>query len=305
MKKTFLADLSLLLVALCWGATFVMVQKAVSILDPITFNAIRFTLAFAFLILWLFLFERKLLRTLNWKLCLSGMMMGLWLFIGYAFQTIGLLYTTSANAGFITGLSVVLVPLFAALFLKHKPSINSIIGVFIATFGLHFLTMKNSTQLNTGDGLVFFCAISFAIQIILTSKYSKHYSTLLLTIIQIGTAALFSSFYALLFEDWHQIFRKNVIFDKSVIVALFITAIFATALAFIAQTNFQKFTTPTRVALIFSMEPVFAAITAYFWNDEQLSSSAFIGCLFIFTGMIFSELPIKKTFLSVKKGKAV
>jgi drug/metabolite transporter (DMT)-like permease len=94
----------------------------------------------------------------------------------------------------------------------------------------------------------------------------------------------------------------NVLSTPSVILALLITSIFATALAFFAQTRFQKYTTPTRVALIFAMEPVFAAIAGYFWAEERLSISAIIGCLFIFLGMVFAELPSDR-FLPFRKNK--
>jgi drug/metabolite transporter (DMT)-like permease len=104
------------------------------------------------------------------------------------------------------------------------------------------------------------------------------------------------------FEDWKKSLNPEILFTKDVIIALIITSVFATAAAFFIQTNFQKYTTSTRVALIFSMEPVFAAIAGYLWAGERLSSSALIGCVLIFAGMIFAELPAKKlSFFSKRK----
>lgn len=304
MNKTIFADISLLLVALVWGATFVMVQNAISFLEPFSFNGVRFFIAAILLGAWLGIFERKQLNQFNRHLFLSGIIMGLWLFIGYAAQTIGLLFTTSSKAGFITGLCVVLVPLFSIFFLKQKPGIGAIIGVIIATAGLYLLTMTNSTSLNIGDGLVFLCAIAFAMQIIITGKYSSSYPSLLLTVVQISTVSVLSTVSALIFEDWQQAFQPEILLNRNVLSALIITAVFATALAFLAQTAFQKYTTATRVALIFAMEPVFAAVTAYYWADERLTISAVFGCLFIFTGMILAEAPIKKLMIFYKKKQA-
>jgi drug/metabolite transporter (DMT)-like permease len=303
MRKPILADISLLFVTFIWGTTFVLVQNAISLLEPFSFNGIRFLTAAVMLLLWQFLFERKQFALLNLKLLASGVFIGFWLFLGYATQTIGLLYTTTSKAGFITGLSVIFVPLFSMFLLKQFPSRNAVVGVSIATIGLFLLTMTDVSSLNSGDGLVFICAISFALQIIFTGKFSSKYPTLLLTVIQISTVAVLSILSAFIFEDWKKSFNPEILLSQDVIVALIITSVLATALAFLIQTNFQKYTTATRVALIFAMEPVFAAIAGFYWADERLSVSALFGCLLIFAGMIFAELPANK-FPLLRKNKS-
>ncbi|WP_040208439.1 DMT family transporter [Neobacillus jeddahensis] len=304
MKRPMFADLSLLLVTLIWGTTFVLVQNAIDFLPPFAFNGIRFAIAAGLLFLCLLIFNRQQLKHLNLKFLLSGVFIGFWLFLGYVTQTIGLLYTTTSKAGFITGLSVVLVPLFSMILLKQFPSKNAVVGVLTATIGLFLLTLTDVTVLNVGDGYVFICAISFAMHIILTGKFSNKYPTLLLTVIQISTVALFSLFSSLLFEDWRKSITKDVLFSTDVIIALLITSVFATAIAFFIQTNFQKYTSATRVALIFTMEPVFAAATGYFWAQERLSISALFGCVLIFIGMIFAEMPANK-LLILRKNKGL
>ncbi|MEK3990922.1 DMT family transporter [Robertmurraya sp. FSL R5-0851] len=294
MKKSLFADISLLLVALVWGSTFVLVQNAIASLPPNAFNSIRFFIAALILGGWLLIFERKQLVQLNRSILTSGILLGGWLFAGYAFQTVGLLYTSSSKAGFITGLSVVLVPLFSLFLLKQRPTRNALIGVGIATIGLYLLTLTDITALNRGDAFVLACAIGFAMHIIFTGRYSEKFPTLLLTVIQIFTVSVLSGLLALFTEDYSLAFRLDILGQQDVLIALLITSIFATAIAFFAQTSFQKYTTPTRVALIFAMEPVFAAITAYVWADERLTSHALLGCLCIFAGMIFAELPVKK-----------
>lgn len=292
-KKTLFADVSLLLVALIWGATFVLVQNAISFLEPFSFNAVRFFTAAVLLGGWLLLFQRKQVNETSKKLIASGVFIGIWLFLGYAFQTLGLLYTTSSKAGFITGLSVVMVPIFSIIILKQRLSFNAICGVIVATVGLYLLTMTDISSLNIGDGFVFLCAIAFALHIITTGKFSGLYPALLLTVVQISTVAILSSFFAFFLEDWKNAFRPEILLSNEVLIALIVTAVFATAIAFFAQTTFQKYTTATRVALIFAMEPVFAAATGFLYAGERLSYSALIGCLLIFSGMIFAEMPVR------------
>ncbi|WP_053363905.1 DMT family transporter [Bacillus sp. FJAT-27251] len=304
MKRSVAADSSLLLVALIWGSTFVIVQNAISFLEPLSFNGVRFALAAILLGLWLLLFERRQLKALNGKLISAGIILGVFLFIGYAFQTLGLLYTTSSKAGFITGLSVVMVPLLSILLYKKPLGLNACLGIAGATAGLYLLTVTDITSLNIGDGFVLICAFGFAFHILVTGKYAREFPSLALTVIQIGVVSVLSGISAFIFEDWKRAFNPEVVLSAEVLSALLVTAVFATGAAFLIQTNFQKYTTPTRVALIFAMEPVFAAITGYFWAGDRLSYSAAAGCLLIFAGMIVAELPRipLKWPASVKKG---
>ncbi|MFF5396261.1 DMT family transporter [Peribacillus butanolivorans] len=293
MKKT--ADVSLLFVVFIWGVTFVMVQNALSFLEPFTFNAIRFFMAFVFLFIPYLLTLHKRGKTRNKKLLIAGLHIGVWLFLGYGFQTIGLNYTTPAKTGFITGLSVVMVPVFSLLLLKLRLSRNTVMGVVAATIGLYLMTFADRSNLNVGDFLVFLCAISFAMQIITTARYAKTLPALPLTLIQIFTVSFLSLGSAILFnEDYSVIFKSEVMLQPEVWTALLVTAALATAFAFFAQTFFQAYTTPTRVALIFSMEPVFAAFSSFILIGEKLTSASIIGCVFIFLGMILAELPSKK-----------
>jgi drug/metabolite transporter (DMT)-like permease len=141
MNKT--ADFSLLFVVFIWGVTFVMVQNALSFLDPFTFNAVRFFMALFFLLIPYISTLRKRGKTWNKGLFRAGFHIGVWLFLGYGLQTIGLNHTTPAKTGFITGLSVVMVPVFSLLLLKHRLSRNTIIGVAAATVGLYLMTFAD------------------------------------------------------------------------------------------------------------------------------------------------------------------
>ncbi|GGB55064.1 DMT family transporter [Fictibacillus barbaricus] len=299
-KKPWFADFNLLLVAFVWGTTFVIVQKAIAFLEPYSFNTVRFSFAAFLLILIIFLFNRSsLIHFKSKKLWISGFILGFWLFLGYGLQTVGLLYTTSSKTGFITGLSVVLVPLFSYFLLKSKLNWQVGLSSLLAVAGLYLLTIHNSLTLNVGDAYVLLCAISFALHIVFTGKFAQSYHALCLTVIQLITVSILSFITALFTESWQQMFVAELVFKPEVISALIITSLFATALAFLAQTYFQSFTTPARVALIFAMEPVFAATTAFVMIGETLGPKATTGCLLILLGMILSE--IKFNELGIKR----
>lgn len=305
MKRIWLADGALLFVAFIWGATFVIVQQAIQYLPPLSFNGIRFFLATLFLAGWLLLFQRQQFKELTKNTWLHGAAMGTCLFAGYAFQTVGLMYTTSSKAGFITGLSVVLVPLFSFLLLKQRLKANGIVGVAIATVGLYFLTLGDKLTIDKGDFLILLCAISFALHILVTGLFSQHHPTLLLTIVQLLTVTVLCSVFSFFMEDWRLVLQPSLLFKQEILVALLITSLLATALAFLLQTSVQQYTTATRVALIFAMEPVFAALAGFFWADERLTGLAVTGCLCIFIGMIIAELPPLKRKTSIEKGAGV
>lgn len=281
------ADASLLFVAFVWGATFVIVQNAIAFLPPLMFNGVRFAIASVLLWAWVLIFERK---PLDRQLICAGLLLGIWLCLGYTFQTIGLLYTTSSKAGFITGLSVVMVPFLSFIILKRRPSFNAVVGSILATCGLYLLTASGDMSINKGDVFVFLCAIAFSLHIVTTSIYATKFSPILLTTIQVQTVSIICFICSYLFEDWSLI-PLSTFFEFDVWLALLITALFATTIAFFIQTHFQQYTSPTRVALIFALEPVFAALTAYIWNDERLQQAALFGAALILLGMILSELP--------------
>lgn len=272
-----------------------MVKNAVALLPPFTFNAIRFLMAAVVIGGLALLIHRFRPQTVQQGLMKGGIQIGVWLFAGYAFQTFGLMYTSSSKAGFITGLSIVLVPLFSVWLFRQKIRRQTSLGIVVATVGLFMLSFNRAEMVNGGDILVFFCAISFAMHIVTVGRYARQYPALLLGFVQILTAGILNAFAALIFEmaNVEQVTRMQMLQTAmlpDVLSALLVTSLFATAFAFVAQSQFQKYTTATRTALIFSMEPVFAALTAYLWAGEVLSTKATMGALLILLGMILAEL---------------
>lgn len=283
LNKTHWADLSLLLVTLVWGSTFVIVKWAVEDLPPLPFLTIRFALAFVSLLPFLW-FQKT---HINKGTILRGVATGVFLFSGYAWQTLGLQYTTASNAGFITGLSVVFVPALVTITTRKLPSPSLILGVLCALVGLTFLSLGDSFQLNNGDLMILICALSFALHIFFVGRYAPHTNATVLASVQILTVSVLSGFFSLLLP------QPSIHFSSTAWFALLVTAIPATSLAFFVQTKMQQFTTPTHTALIFSMEPVFAAISAFFLAGELLTPKGFLGAGLVLTGMLIAEFRSK------------
>ncbi|WP_410515088.1 DMT family transporter [Paenibacillus sp. BR2-3] len=292
MNRSRMADLSLLLVAMMWGCTFLIVQSAVRVLPPLAFNSTRFTGAALLLALITATFYRREWMKLSWSMVRHSLLLGVFLFMGYGFQTVGLLYTTTSNTGFITGLSVVLVPFLSLALLKHSISRYTWFSAVLAAAGLYLLTFTGTAMsLNKGDGLILLCAVAFALQVAYTGVYAPRYPALPLAALQLAVVGLLSIAGSLIFEGAGTLAQAGELIGKpDVLWALLISIGPTSAFAFWIQTACQKYTTPSRVAIIYAMEPVFAAQTGLAFGGETLGVSALWGCLCILAGMLMAEL---------------
>jgi drug/metabolite transporter (DMT)-like permease len=292
-RKQLAADAALLMVTLIWGATFVMVKDAVTAFPVFSFMALRFTLAalaLAPLVLWQSRRSRTRppqagLRKSN-GVVLPSLLVGTALFTGYAFQTFGLQLTTPAKAGFITGLSVAIVPVAAALVLRQPPSRNAWIGVSLATVGLALLSLTPDLTVQPGDLLVMGCAVAYAAHILLLGHFAPRHNAMQLALGQIATVAVLSIAAALIFDPRAQM-------TGQVLFAAAFTGVLATAVAFFIQTVAQRFTTSTHTALIFAAEPVFAGLFSFLLIGEVLGPRQLAGGALILGGMLVAELKRK------------
>jgi len=286
------ADLCLLFVALGWGSTFIVVKTAVQELPPFPFLAIRFALAFLPLLPFLWLKRGYF----NKSVLVKGILVGIFLFLGYITQTIGLQYTTASNAGFITGLNVVIVPMLLALYHKKAPRSSVIAGSLLAALGLALLSLGDNFSVNFGDPIVLICAFCFAIQIILVGRYAREVDTTVFTAVQVITVSVLCGLCSLVIP------QPPVVFSAYVWFGLIVTALICTTLAFAIQNKMQQFTSPSHTAIIFSAEPVFAAIFAYLLAGELLSTRGYLGAACVLAGILIAELSsIKKPAL--EKGR--
>lgn len=282
----FRADLLLLTVAIAWGVTFLMVQDAISTTPVYAFLFFRFTLAS----ILMFIISYRFLNELNKKTLLYGVILGILLFSAFATQTFGLIYTKSSIVAFITGLNVICVPFLTYLFFKDKIKLNVLIATFIAVIGLYLLTMSGTLEFEKGEFLTLICAILFALQIIFTGKFSNQVNVFLLVLFQLITVSILALIFSLSLDSATFNISYNYAFFKAVII----TAIFATVYAFLIQTYMQQFTTATKTAIIFTMEPVSAAIFAYFTANEVLTIVQFIGAVLIILATLIAELKFNK-----------
>jgi drug/metabolite transporter (DMT)-like permease len=276
------ADVSLALVAMVWGSTFVLVKEALDDVSPVLFLALRFSVATLALALLSLRNPRAAKQRGDWK---GGVITGALLYGGYLLQTLGLRSTTAAKSGFITGLYIVLVPLASSLVYKKAPQLSEIIGVAIATAGLGLMTLSGWTfEISEGDLLTVGCAVMFTFHIMVLGYYSQRMAYEWLTLLQIGTCA------AIALGTFWWVETPRFHFNTQLLIAIGVTALLGTALAFTVQTWAQRYTTPTRTALIFALEPVFAWLTSFLLAGEFLSRRAAIGALCILAGILLVEL---------------
>lgn len=284
LRKQLWADGMLAVVTLIWGSTFVLVKDVTEQVPAMTFLAARFAtggLALAVAVLLMGKWRGLTLRELGW-----GAIIGAALWAGYALQTLGLQDTTASKAGFITGLSVVLVPVLGLFMLRHRPSAWAWAGIALATMGLALLSLRLDERLeaNRGDLLVLGCAVAFATHIVLIARTSSWTDPLRLTTVQVIVAGLLNALSALLFG------QRVGAMSQEVWVSVAFLGVAATALAFLVQVSVQRFTTATHTALIFTLEPVFAAIFGMWLHNDVLRANGWLGAGLILAGMLVTEL---------------
>ncbi len=278
--KARTADGALLAITLIWGSTFVVTKGALGGIGPFEFLALRFGLAFIALAL---IFHRRLL-SFSFGELRAGALIGLWLLAGYVLQTVGLQYTSASRAGFITGLSVLAVPLIACILLRQRLGIGVGIGVALATAGLWFVSFNGEVAFGPGDLLVLGCAFAFACHIVAVGVYAIRYDPLKLTIVSIGVVAVATGLATPFME------APLVTPAASVWLAIAYNGLIATALLLGIQTAAQQFTTSTRAAVIFSLEPVSAAIFAYWLAGDAFGPQGILGGALIVAGTMVAEL---------------
>jgi drug/metabolite transporter (DMT)-like permease len=282
----FKAHCALLLCSFFWGVTFVVVKDALVDISVFGYLAARFVLG-ALPMIWIYRDDlRKLTRDEAW----AGIQVGLFMFGGYAFQTAGIARTTASKAAFITGLSVVLVPVFLAAFWRKKIGAWAWVGAAASFAGLYFLTvpMQGFAELNRGDLLVMGCAVLYAFQIIFIARYTGTFSLGALSCLQVILAGVLSTIAVPVLNaaHWEEFFVR---FTFQMEFGVIVTAIFTTALAYPLLVWGQKHTTATNTALILTAEPVFAALTSFLVLHERLGGRALAGAGLILGGICIAE----------------
>jgi len=276
--KMRLAPWALLLVSAAWGLAFVVMKDAIEKQSVNSFLFSRFLVA----VIAMVLLKPSVLKTINREILKKGFIAGLFLASGYILQTFGLALTGAAIAGFITGLYVVATPVLAAVLLKVRITPFTWSCVALATLGLALLSLKG-WNLGLGEFLVFLCAIAFAAHIIALSKWSNGLDVYAMTIVQLATCALLTG--AISFAQGYE-----VPVDLSGWLVVLYTAVVCTAVAFVVQTWSQAHMSATKVAVILTMEVVFAAVFAVIFGGESISLRALLGGVLVVAAMFMIVL---------------
>jgi drug/metabolite transporter (DMT)-like permease len=287
MSQRLRAELALAFCTFLWGSTFVVVKNSLDQSSVFVFLAVRFSLAG----MCMAVFRPRVLQSLQRDEIFAGVRLGFFMFGGYAFQTAGLQYTTASNSGFITGSSVVLVPLILAMFWGKRVTLWVYFGTIAAAAGLYFLTVPASgiAHLNRGDVLTFFAAASYAVHIILVDEFTREHSAAALSVLQVVACAGMAWLMAF---GAHAIRWQAMRFHSgsALWIGVAVCAVFATAVAFSLQLWAQQYTTPSHAAILFTLEPVFAVATSYLVLGERLGSRSLIGAALVLLGILAAEL---------------
>ena len=277
----------LIFIAFIWGSTFVLVKEALKDASPLALNSARMIVAAVLLAV----FYRKKIAVLTKPALMAGVLVGIFLYAGYAFQTSGLKLTTPSKSAFLTGTSSVLVPLFLVAIWHVRIHLWRVVGILLALVGLFLMTVPGGpggladfANVNLGDLLTIGCAICFTFHVIFVGRASQRFPFEQVAFLQVGTAAILMTVSTPLLE--HPYFRAT----PTVLAAILITGILCTAVAFSIQSWAQQFTPATHTALIFTTEPVFAWLTSFVYLHERLGLRAGAGALLILGGVLISEL---------------
>jgi drug/metabolite transporter (DMT)-like permease len=274
------SEIALVAIAAVWGLTFVMVKDAIEELPTLAFLAYRFIPASLIVAL---VFRKQLVRLSRdgWR---AGAVMGVFLAGGYIFQTLGMEDTTASNAGFITGLFVVLTPVLGALVLSQSVPATVWLAAGLAAIGLWLLSGAGTDFNTRGDGLVLLCSFSLAAHILATARAVKLHDVGALLAVQLGVVGFVCLGLGAVAGD------LEAPHGSTVWSALIVTSLIASALGFFVQTFAQQHAPPARTALILAAEPAFAGLFGWLLNDERLSATGWLGAVLIMTAIVAVEI---------------
>lgn len=287
----------LVLVTLCWGISYYLMDLALTDMDPFTLNAHRFLGAFAVA----GLLSYKKVKTVNRTTLKYSLLVGAALVFVYIGATFGVKYTTLSNSGFLCALTVVFTPLIAWVFLRQKLDRKMTLSVVICFIGIALLTLKDDFSINLGnlkgDLLCILCAVAYAIDLLLTEKAVSHkeVDAYQLGVFQLGVTGLCNLILAIIVETPHFPTTANVW------GAVIFLSIFCTGVAFVVQPVAQQYTSASHVGVIFALEPVFAGIVAFALAGEVLSPKSYFGAVLMISSIFIMEIDFSRIFSRKKK----
>lgn len=291
MRK-YIGEIGLFAIAIIWGSGFIGTRLALDGgLSPIQTITLRFFIASLMLGI---VFYKKIKENITKESLIAGAWLGLFSFIGFSTQTIGLVYTTVSKNAFITAANVVIVPFIGFILYRRKLDKLGIIGSFMALIGIGVLSLEPDLSINFGDFLTFLCAIGFAFHIFFTGEFSSKHSVYVLTVTQFVVVFILSFMLQIITG------QTNIQTSTVGLIGSLYLGIFSTGVAFLLQTICQSKVDETKSAIILSTESVFGTIMSVVIFHEILTFRMIVGCIIIFASIIISE-----TKLSFIKKKSV
>jgi drug/metabolite transporter (DMT)-like permease len=295
------ADLLMLITALIWGTTFVAQRIGMDNVGPFLFTGLRFALGALVLLpllLWQGRGEARYEPFLQRGLLLGGLSMGLALTLGINLQQVGLLFTSVTNAGFITGLYVIVVPLLGMI-IGQKTGIGTWIGALLAVVGMGLLSIGEDFQVASGDWIQLAGAFTWGVHVLLVSFFVSRHDAIRLAFLQFVTCAVVSLI-------------LSAIFEQSTLAGIWLAApallyggMFAVGVGYTLQVVAQRHAIASHAAVILSLEAVFAAIAGALFLDESLTLRGYFGCALMFIGMLAAQLWPRKPPVAPAPGDPV
>lgn len=276
---SILAKLALLGATLIWGSSFFIMKNTISEIPIFFLLCIRFFVAAIVLLL----LSIKKLSKLNLEYIIKGSVMGLLLFLAYAFQTFGLKSTSPGTNAFLTTVYCIIVPFLYWIIAKSRPDRFNILASLLCMVGIGLVSLNTNFSMGIGDILTLICGFFYASHIVSVCVFSKKMDIILLTFIQFASASVFGGILGLIFEN----FPRSIGFES--MTSLIYLCFFATAAALLMQNVGQKFTHPSTAALILSLESVFGVLFSIVFYGEVLNPKITIGFVLIFIAVIVSE----------------
>ena len=282
MRK-YIGELGLAVVAIIWGSGFVASAVSLEHFTPYQILAIRFLIGIILLSLVFF----KKLKNIKKSTIIKGSIIGIFLYLAFALQTVGLVYTTPSKNAFLTAVNVVIVPFIAFFIFKRKMDKFELFGALLAIIGIGVLSLKLSGGINFGDVLTLLCAVAFAFHIFYTAQFVKNEDPVLLTVVQMAAATVLG-FIVVLFKG-----ETNFVANFEGVSAVLYLGVFSTTIAFLLQTVAQKFTSETKAAIILSTEAFWGMVFSVIILSEVLTAKMAIGAILILVAIIISETKLK------------
>lgn len=292
MKK-YLPEVGLIITAIIWGTGFIGTQLALDGgFTPLQILSIRF---FIPAILLNIIFFKSIKKNINKKSIKSGVILGIFLFIAFQFQTVGLVYTTPSKNAFITAANVVIVPFIGFLIFRRKIDKWGLISSLVAIIGIGILSLEKDLSINLGDLLTLFGAVGFAFHIFFTGEFAKKNNPIVLTSVQFVVAFIFSFVVQIISKE------GSINVQEGAYIGVIYLGIFCTTICFLLQTVCQKMVSENKAAIILSTESFFGTIFSIIIFHEAVTIKLILGCILIFLAIIISETKLSFLYNNINE----